>query len=366
MTVVAGTDRADADIRARSIDTHPVVSPYPPSSGARIEPATDVVIDQANLFSTRTRSSWLWMEYQWRRTLSAGVGVRWLEERAITRKLFEQRLSNDACRVVFPGSDFTRPCTEFAPVASSEKRNLVDTGIPIPLAVIEWRPRPEQAVALSHGRGYRSAGTAVDGTYRAEREETTELSWRAHWWDGRIKTAVTLFDGRARDRFVRPIDSTLGLNSGNARIRGAELEVDAELGERWRARAGLGVLEARYTEFRDLDGERTAGAPPQTLSLGLRYGAARSWYGATDFYHAGSAQTGPLTSRPLHLPAYSLLDARVGHRTEHWDAALIATNILDADYIVRVDNAITPTGTTPIRYRLGDPCHLELRVAWYW
>jgi outer membrane receptor protein involved in Fe transport len=72
-----------------------------------------------------------------------------------------------------------------------------------------------------------------------------------------------------------------------------------------------------------------------------------------------------LTARPIDLPAYTLLDVRVGWRDEHWDAALIATNLLDADYISHVDPGVNADGSSALRLRLGDPRHVEARLTWF-
>jgi hypothetical protein len=362
--VVVGADRADNDTATEKIETRHVVPHVPPGNGYRIDPPSDVVSSTASPFSFRTRSAFVWSETSFGSAWRLGAGVRWVDEEALARRITDQHLTDPACREIAPNGA-TTPCTAFFPQAHGESGRTVDERIPVPLAVLEWRPSSDQSLALSHGRGYRSAGVAQVGTlgelaYAAEHDDTTELSWHAHWRAARLRTSATVFDGRVRDRFVRPLDPALGANSGTARIRGAELEADAELGERWRARLGLGWLDATYLEYRDQDGERTAAAPRATASAGLRYGLERGWYGSADVYHAGGAHTGILTSQPIDLPEYTLLDLRVGWRNAHWDAALIATNALDENYVVRVD----PAG--PPRYRLGDPRHAELRLGWSW
>ena len=45
-----------------------------------------------------------------------------------------------------------------------------------------------------------------------------------------------------------------------------------------------------------------------------------------------------------------------------WDAALIATNLLDENYVARAEGS--PGGA--VRFRLGDPRQVEFRVAWRW
>jgi outer membrane receptor protein involved in Fe transport len=196
--------------------------------------------------------------------------------------------------------------------------------------------------------------------YSPERSQNAELSWRGKWFDDRLRTTTTVFAGKERDRFTFDLTSPVsGPIPGSVRERGFEFEFDADLSTRWRLRGGLGLLNSHFSSFAFRYGQPTSEAPPQTMTLGLRYGLATGWYGAADAYHAGVARYyGP----PGSLPAYEVLSLRVGWREANWDAALIATNALDKDYIARVQNS----AENQIGFRLGDPRRVELRLKWSW
>jgi len=281
-----------------------------------------------NHFAASTRSGSLWAEHSWNDAWTTGFGARWLYERT----------------------------TEFASGGSYGYH------VPIPLAVVEWRPWTEQAFTLSYGTGFRSGGQIDRGrvsAYAPERSENLELSWRAQWLDGTLHTAFSAFAGRIRNRYTYYLSSPDGNPIlASVRDRGLEFELDAELSSRWRLRAGLGALNSRFSSLVYRYGDQTSEAPPQTATLGVRYGLAQGWYGAADAYHAAGAQ---YYNPSGYLPGYDVLSFRIGYRTAKWESALIATNALDEAYVDRVQLSAGELG-----YRLGNPRRIELLVKRAW
>jgi hypothetical protein len=282
-----------------------------------------------NYFATSTDSASFWAEHAWNSTWTTGLGVRWVHERA----------------------------TVFA----NEDRGY-GYRVPIPLAVIEWHPWTDHVFSASYGTGYRSGGQVNSGvvTYRPERNENLELAWRAQWFAGALRTTLSAFDGSIRDRFTYSVSSAGGDPIlARVRERGVELELDADLSQRWRVRAGFGALSSHYSSVSYQFGDPTSEAPPQTAVLGLRYGLDSGWYGALDAYRAAAAQ---YYNPPGRLPSYDVVSMRAGYRTPHWDAALIASNALDEHYAERVQLS----AANQIGYRLGDPRRVEMRVKLSW
>lgn len=282
-----------------------------------------------NEFATSTDSASLWVEHSWSSTWNAGLGVRWLHERAT-------QLAAD------------QPAYGYR--------------VPIPLAVVEWRPWTDQAFSLSYGTGYRSGGqvNTATVTYSPERSQNLELAWRAAWFQGALHTALSAFDGRIHDRFTYLLSGPVGNPLlASVRERGLEFELTADPSDHWRLRAGIGALSSHYTSINYRYGDPTSEAPPQTATLGVRYGLAQGWYGAADAYRAAAAQ---YYNPPGRLPPYDVLSFRVGYRSRHWESALIAANALDENYVERIQvSAANQTG-----FRLGDPRRIELRVKATW
>jgi hypothetical protein len=281
-----------------------------------------------NYFAASTDSASIWAEHAWSAAWTTGLGARWLYERS----------------------------TESVSASGGYGYR-----VPIPLAVVDWHPRTEHSLVLSYGTGFRSGGQVSIGgiPYAPERSENVELSWRAQWFDGTLHTALTAFDGTVRNRYTYLSSNSIGDPIlARVRDRGIEFELDDELSDHWRVRAGFGALNSRFSSFVYRYGDPTSEAPPQTATIGVRYGLAQGWYAAADAYHAAGAEYYNPSGR---LPGYEVLSLRIGYRTGKWDTALIATNALDAEYIARVQLSAGEVG-----YRLGDPRRVECLVRRSW
>jgi len=301
-------------------DDHMSTSLYTPISSRQVV---------FNYFATTTESASLWAEHAFGSSWNVGLGARWLYEQT----------------------------TVFATAGRGYAYH-----VPIPLAVVEWHPWTDQVFSLSYGTGYRTGGQVNSGSfsYSPERSQNVELSWRAQWFGGALHTTATAFDGRVHDRFTYDVSNAAGDPIlGSARDRGVELEFDAELSQQWRLRGGFGVLSSRFSSAVFREGDTTSQAPPQTATLGVRYGAAQGWYGALDAYHAAAAQYYNPNGR---LPAYEVVSFRLGYRWNRYEAALLAANALDEAYAERIQlSAANQNG-----YRLGDPRRVELLLKATW
>jgi hypothetical protein len=304
----------DWTILAAIEDDHAATSFYTPISASQII---------FGYFATSTDSASMWVEHSWSSTWNTGLGVRWQYEQT---------------------------------TVSTSSELSYGYHLPIPLAVVEWHPWTDQTFALSYGTGYRSGGQVNSGiiTYSPERSENLEISWRAQWLGGSLHTSLSAFDGESHDIFTYELTSAVGNPIlASVRDRGLEFELDDDLSDSWRLRAGVGALSSRYSSLAYLNGDPTSEAPPQTATFGVRYGLAKGWYGALDAYHAAAAQYYNPNGR---LPSYDALSFRVGYRSPNWETALIMANALDAKFVERIE----VSAANQFGYRLGDPRRIEL------
>jgi len=303
-------------------------------------------------FVTLTDSESIWIEHAWSSSWNTGIGLRFQDERVTdTRVVYANGTSTP--------TDFT-----------------VKYSLPTPLAVVEWHPWPDHTFTLSYGQGYRSGGPygpgsgpdafGFGGLKSAERDDSVELAWRARWLDGSLKTTLSAFDGEVRNRFTYYLlDADGNPLGGRVRDRGLEFEANADVSESLRLRCGIGLLSSRYRSSLYLDGQSTAESPPQTATVGVRYGLSQGWYGAADAYHAAAAEYFNSGQPVGRLPSYAVAGFRLGYRSQRSDVALIVTNALDAHYIDRILPGFA--GTVLVNeYRLADPRRIELRMSWSW
>ena len=111
----------------------------------------------------------------------------------------------------------------------------------------------------------------------------------------------------------------------------------------------------------DLSGQPIAGAPKFTYALGGDAfqpigdwsGRGLQLYAHADFSRRSSYFTAVSNSRYAHVPAYGLLNARLGLRTEdgRWDLSVWARNLLDKNYF----QTIGAQSTGLITAITGDP-----------
>jgi outer membrane receptor protein involved in Fe transport len=230
------------------------------------------------------------------------------------------------------------------------------------VAVLEWRPWTDHAFLLSYGTGYRSGGLVnADAAYVPERSRNIEFAWRAQWLGGSLHSALSAFDNQIHDRFTYRVGSDPGNSApGRVRDRGLELELTADLSDQWRLRAGIGVLNSRYSSFDYRYGDPTSEAPPQTATFGVRYGLAQGWYGALDAYRAAAANTtlpaNGWTRAALRCarPARRIPNGESRHRADRGERAR------------RTIRRTLPVHCGRKGYRIDDPRRVELRVNWTW
>ncbi|MBL8299273.1 MAG: TonB-dependent receptor [Rhodanobacteraceae bacterium] len=316
------------------------------------------VADNREDLDFRTRSGWLWLGHHWGDRLSAGIGLRQVEEKV------QQRYISISCTI---GAGITpRPgaCATRASQLEYTEGGRADTSTPVPFLVGNWDINDNNRLSLSHGRGIRSAGTRPEYTQKPERDDSSQLTWQANWFDERLKARLAVFRTLIRERFHLATNSI----GARGRVHGAEFELDARLGERWRATLGLGLLDARYDYYRyynENPSPRLPGAPKYTVLAGLRYGAEQGWYGTLDAYHAAEAETALDINPGNRRPAYSLADLRLGYRLDAADFSLTIANATDELYLDRVDFRYN-VRRQETRYRLGDPRRIELRWQYEW
>lgn len=216
---------------------------------------------------------------------------------------------------------------------------------------------------LSATRGYKVGGFNVSGTLDpALREYDPETLWnyeagvKGTWLDGRLSargslfymqrddiqvaTSITIERGDGSVEFIDLIS-----NAAEGSNRGLELEVDYRPVESLSLFANLGILDTRFDDFinnngEDLSGEPQAHAPDYQFFAGAEYRFAPGWYlrveaeGKDSFLFSNSNRFVPEPD-DVRSDAYELWNASVGYESEHWKLKLWGRNLTDQDYPVR-------------------------------
>jgi iron complex outermembrane receptor protein len=316
------------------------------STTQRLELDTDSLILEAS-----------WTGERWR----ASAGARHADEQY--RYTFTERRS-------FP------PAPE---VVDEQRRDEVDRGVWLPAVALAYAPADDHELSATWSRGFRTGGFAQVpgvGEYAPERLDTAELAWQADWPGTGISSRAVVFRTDWRDRTV--IDNFIfeeQLEPVRTRIDGLEWEVGGSFGDAWRWRAGVGLLDAEITDgvlrnreqLIDLRGRWAPDAPRSTLLAGLQWRSTGAWSAGIDAYRASSARSTILGNDDIPgfgvasvRPAYTVVDAQVRWARGAWDVALVASNLLDEEYVDRFERF------TRYAAVLGEPRQVDLSVTWTW
>ena len=173
--------------------------------------------------------------------------------------------------------------------------------------------------------------------------------------------------------------SSYNINVGDARIYGAETNIDYRITDNLTLQAALNYTDAHVTNAIDPDyqayvGERLPFAPYFSWSWNARYetplGAALRGYLQFDMAHKGDMWNGlnpndPNTGLPRILqPAYTLMNLRFGlnpANSERWLAEFYITNLADKNAIV-----YSNTGNYDLRLTTNEPRVYGLRLSYRW
>jgi outer membrane receptor protein involved in Fe transport len=179
------------------------------------------------------------------------------------------------------------------------------------------------------GRGF------ITGNPDLDAEKSTQFDGAIRYTASRIRTAVYLFHYRIHDlveRFEETPDFFFFRNRGRARMRGIELEAQADLGR------GVSLeIASQVTRGQALDnGSWLDAVPPESLSVQIRKQiGTRGFVQVRGAAYARDEHPGP-TERAT--PGYAIVDLAGGWTLRKGlDLRLLGRNVLDQPYLVSAD-----------------------------
>ncbi len=168
-------------------------------------------------------------------------------------------------------------------------------------------------------------------------------------------------------------------NAEKVRVRGAEFDGNINVGSRFALRGSVTYTDAEYVSFNDapppLEGtggaafvdasggvlpgisEWAASAGAEYRRQGNIFGKPGEFFTGLDVYYRGDFSSSPTPSQYLNIDGYSLLNLRVGFRSDNggWSGYLWARNMLDEEYFEQLLAAPAGNGAGHYGAVLGDP-----------
>lgn len=209
---------------------------------------------------------------------------------------------------------------------------------------------PEQNIYFTVAEGYRRGGAnALPVTVEEKRNYSPdnsinyELGTHSYFFDKRLRVSASLFyiDWEHIQVLGRVAGYGATLNANDARSKGAELEVAADISEHWTLWGGFSYTQAELTEDAlDYNGEgeniyagdRLPGSPEQQWSLGVDYSqsvkigqldASLSVARTDEIYTALNDELATYS----RLSGYTTANARASLSFDQWRVGVFVNNI---------------------------------------
>jgi len=195
---------------------------------------------------------------------------------------------------------------------------------------------------------------------------------------------LTFFNTDVQDFQTQVFNSQMGVprgylaNAEKVRVRGAEFDGTVEVGTAFSLHGALAYTDGEYITFRDapppleetggpqvkdISGGRLPGLSEWAASFGGEHHAGISLFGRPvelftgfDVYYRGDFSSSPSPSQYLNVDGYSLLNARIGIRSDNgWSGSLWVRNLLDEAYFEQLLAAPAGNGAGHYGAVIGDP-----------
>jgi iron complex outermembrane recepter protein len=287
-------------------------------------------------------------------------------------------------------SKYVFPYGQFAYAPTTPSENEGGTSKVDARAGINYHITDQVMVYGVFSQGFRDGGDngglvgscyqkGVPLAYKPDTLNNYELGWKTTWLDNHLvwNGATYLMNWKDLQTIIYDFSicppSSFYANVGQARIYGAESNVDYRITDNWSLQASASytdshLISTTYTTFEGNVGERLPFIAYFNYSANVRYdhplGASFKWYGQFDLAHKGDMwddlHVAGSNGFPRMLqPEYTLMNLRFGvtPASGRWNAELYCTNLTDKNAII-----YTNTGNFDLRFTTNEPRVIGVRL----
>lgn len=297
----------------------------------------------------------------------------------------------------FNGSDIFLPNgTLFRPLLSADVRDRSEEAVTGSWSISYQMDDPDVVSYFSVAKSFRPGGVTITAlnigdlaTYESEDSLAYELGAKFKLWDGRVNLNTAIFY-QDFDNYITRL-ARIGVNdrglatrprstgittTGDAKVTGFELDVQALLNDNWQLNGGLSFSEAEfkdgvslpcnsgsavadgsYANYCDVSGLELGVQPKLSANMALFH---QQDMGDFEFYQQWLLRfTGKRTDVDAvggQLDAYTTVDWHLGLRSNDnlWDVSVFAKNIFDDDTVNNIQPGFRARAGLPTGYQRVD------------
>jgi iron complex outermembrane receptor protein len=225
-----------------------------------------------------------------------------------------------------------------------------------PTAGVQYHFDPAMMAYVSYSKGFKTGGWTTRLTaplppgspaqaFGPETDQTYELGLKSEWLDRQLIVNAATFYSRydGIQLTYQVVTSPVTQNAGNAEIKGVELEAQSLFGPHFSLNAGVGYMDARYTQISQFAQATTGPVLPKTPKWKVaispeahtRLANGATWRLGVNYTYTSAmfndVQNTPLLSRP----DVDMIDASTSYVSPSGRTTLTigATNLTDKRYI---------------------------------
>lgn len=291
------------------------------------------------------------------------LGARW-SATAGARYTYEEKVHDQFYERIASGFVIAPPGT----------RHKESWGTVTPRVGFEFRATDDLMFYVAAARGFRSGGfngrpffREVVGSFDPEYLWSYEGGIKSEWLDHRLIANLALFHNEYSDIQLTAnrvtADGNVGVfteNGGEARMRGAELELHARPIENLDLAAGVGYIDAEMTKINPGVTATLQTVLPKTPKWDVNLSAQYRWLlhgvGALsargDYAYRSEYYNDVVNTRALLQEGFGLVNARIALQglSEKWEVAAFGTNLTDERYITGGVGGSAALGFDEVQY----------------
>lgn len=229
---------------------------------------------------------------------------------------------------------------------------------------------------LIFSKGYRPGGISVNPVkgeakkYDAEFTKNHELSFRSNWLKNRLIANANIFYTKWDEQQIEvqgnsPLQEDRHIeNAGESILKGFELETSYQVTDELRLNSNFGYVKTEYKNYmsdgNNYSGKEFAGVPKITANVGFFWKNTQNIFFATDVAYLGKKYSD--NENTLEVPAYTVVNSKIGYEQKDWTISLYVNNLFDKKYYQNK----TKNDATTFNYQFGDPRLVGVTFEYKW